>query len=460
MKKRKFTLVLWLISCTLTSTYARSYTKEERIFWLSNIWKDVANNFYAPNYLKAINWDSIYVSFIPKVETASDEKDYYYLLQEFLAKTNDGHTEFSLDAYLKKHEQTDYLPIDVDLFQGKLHITAVRKTEKDNIPLGSEIVRINRMEPGYYMEKYIYPYISAKTEQDKKRKALPFLCMGEQGDSVLFQIETPQNTLKEIYLRYEVRKKRIGKPDMEAFSWSEVNNYRRIDSYPVHTDSGSYYYLRIDHFSNNVAITRLVDREKENINKTDYIVLDLRYNGGGREDKADTLLMCFLDLDTLKTYRSVTRTNHAFFSAMGYGYSRYKEYYNETRLDTLAGDTLVKKGLPLFTQPLYILIGEKTYSAAEDFLLALKRTAPSRAVLIGKPTGGSTGAPLVRPMPGGMYYRICTRFPVPDGTIDLSRGIQPDYYYEPDRKKYMNNRYDVLEFVGALHKKRSGAPER
>ena len=49
-----------------------------------------------------------------------------------------------------------------------------------------------------------------------------------------------------------------------------------------------------------------------------------------------------------------------------------------------------------FLQPLVILIWPTTCSAAEDFLLALKMKAPKRDVLIGTPTGGSTGAPLVR----------------------------------------------------------------
>ena len=120
-------------------------------------------------------------------------------------------------------------------------------------------------------------------------------------------------------------------------------------------------------------------------------------------------------------------------------------------MDILPPDTLVKKNLPFFSQPLFILTSSKTYSAAEDLLITLKLHYPDRAILVGTPTGGSTGAPFVRKLPcHDAYYRICTRRPqLPNGLFD--NGIQPDFFYEPDIEEHLGNEDMIFQYVEQLY---------
>lgn len=271
---------------------------------------------------------------------------------------------------------------------------------------------------------------------------------GKTNDSIRVSIKTPKGDFKNVYLKYDAIKRKVNKRDMVATKFSSVNYSPSIDTY-LAKDSRqrNYYYLRFDNFARK-NISNTMRKEEENIKKAEYIVLDLRHNTGGSELEADSLLMCFLNVDKLITYQSLTRKDNAFYSAMGYGYPQYKEYYEDLVMDVLPADTLIKKNLPLFTQPLFVLIGQDTYSAAEDLLITLKLHYPKRAILIGMPTGGSTGAPFVRRLPyHNSYYRICTRKAcLPKELFD--NGIQPDRFYEmsiEDHLKGTDRIFDLVE---------------
>jgi C-terminal processing protease CtpA/Prc len=77
-----------------------------------------------------------------------------------------------------------------------------------------------------------------------------------------------------------------------------------------------------------------------------------------------------------------------------------------------------------FDKPVAVLIGPRTFSAAEDFVVAFD--AMHRGTLIGETTGGSTGQPLLFALPGGGSARICTKDDsYPDGRVFEGVGIPP-----------------------------------
>jgi len=88
-------------------------------------------------------------------------------------------------------------------------------------------------------------------------------------------------------------------------------------------------------------------------------------------------------------------------------------------------------------------MGPSTYSAAEDFLVPLKMS--HRATLVGTPTGGSTGQPLIVEVYGA-YARICTKWDrMPDGTEFVGVGVQPDVRVEATQLAVAAGRDLVLE---------------
>ncbi len=86
-------------------------------------------------------------------------------------------------------------------------------------------------------------------------------------------------------------------------------------------------------------------------------------------------------------------------------------------------------------QPVVILTGRNTASAAEDFLCAFDE----RAIRVGEPTYGSTGQPLFLDLPGGGSARICTRdCLLPDGSDFINVGITPHVAVEMTIQDYQD----------------------
>lgn len=78
-----------------------------------------------------------------------------------------------------------------------------------------------------------------------------------------------------------------------------------------------------------------------------------------------------------------------------------------------------------FTKPVVILISRKTFSAAEDFVLAMKVFA--HVTLVGDTTGGGFGNPIIRELPNGWSYRLSTGMEVDANLINYQgKGIPPN----------------------------------
>ena len=454
-KSKKRWIFSLLFVMIFSQLIAQDYNTEERIYWFSQLWKDVSTKFHDPGHLKQINWDSLYVSNIERVVEMQSDLDYYRLLEYMIATLNDGHSELFNKRWISDQDSIDRLPIEIRLIGNDYYVLGVVKEKLGDIPLGSKILEINGLQIIDYLEKYIFPQIGAKTWHDKNNRALEYLTYGKTNDSIVFTIQTPELRVINTGMMYNRGENNIQKKDMEGTQFSNVKYRSSINRYLDEDSLGNIYYnLRLDNFdffSQKNNITELLERESDKISQAEYIVLDLRYNSGGSELEADTLLACFLDVDSLVTYSSLTRKDNAYYAAKGYGYPEYKEYYNNLVMDILPSDTLLRKDLPFFPQPLFILISSKTYSAAEDLLITLKLHYPDRAVLVGTPTGGSTGAPFVKKLPHhNSYYRICVRRPqLPDGLFD--NGIQPDYFYEPDIEEHLGNEDLVFQYTEKLY---------
>ena len=99
----------------------------------------------------------------------------------------------------------------------------------------------------------------------------------------------------------------------------------------------------------------------------------------------------------------------------------------ETYTDTFGADD----SIALYNGPLELLISGRTMSAAEDFTAMFKSN--HRAVLIGKPTFGSTGTPCMIPLRcGGRAQVVSVGYRLLDGTEFIGSGIKPDIDSETD----------------------------
>jgi C-terminal processing protease CtpA/Prc len=347
----------------------------------------------------------------------------------------------------------DFLPVVIEQIQDRFYVIAIFKKWSENIPLGSEILLIDSLSPIKYFTKNTFPFISGNTFQAKLSNAFFQFTEGRRNDSVTLTIQKPNKQIQSFTLIYDTKKDLTNNIneciDYTFFSPFQEENPNQNTFLKEHRN---IMYIRLDQFHVKDNIIDILQSKLNDTNKYSYVILDLRYNTGGDGRVADTLLMCFLDIDTLKTYSSIIVKDNAYFSAMGYGFDKYKEYYNGTVIDTMKEDILIKENLPYIDLPLIILISENTCSAAEDFLINLKLYYPTRSIFVGTPTAGSTGAPYVKQLSHNMYYRICTRFPLlPNGMFE--NGIQPDYFFSKSIEDYFTGEDKIFRYIKEVLKK-------
>jgi C-terminal processing protease CtpA/Prc len=199
-------------------------------------------------------------------------------------------------------------------------------------------------------------------------------------------------------------------------------------------------YVGIPNFASE-DIVRQFDSLFNEIQKSKYLIIDIRENGGGNSNNGYEILGRLTDSTfatnstVFKKYNPANRSwdNNAFeIEVLGYDWKPYKKnsYRNQVVLLTSA----------------------LTYSAAEDFTVAFKYM--KRGLIIGSPTGGSTGNPMSYDLPGGAKGFVCSkRELMPDGAEFIGKGIQPDVYVKETQQGICKGNDEVInEAIRIIHK--------
>src|SRR5579863_1878162 len=145
MKTFFYTLGLFLVFVIPATMQAQSLkdtvSREDKLYALSLIWKEADYNFVFFDSQPHLNWDSVYVSYIPKILATKNLYEYIRVLSNFIGTLKDGHTGMMLSQFY--WNETDLPPIYFVNYNGKRYVTAVDEQLKDQIPIGAEITRLN-----------------------------------------------------------------------------------------------------------------------------------------------------------------------------------------------------------------------------------------------------------------------------------------------------------------------------
>ena len=104
---------------------------------------------------------------------------------------------------------------------------------------------------------------------------------------------------------------------------------------------------------------------------------------------------------------------------------------------------------PHFDGPVAVLTNRRTFSAAEDLVLAMKRIP--HATVIGDTTGGGAGSPITRELPNGWTFRL-SRWQAtdPSGWTWEGVGIAPDLRVVQTDEDRTHGREPVLDSARAV----------
>lgn len=198
-------------------------------------------------------------------------------------------------------------------------------------------------------------------------------------------------------------------------------------------------YLRISTFAQS-GIGEGVDTALASLGASMRgLVLDIRSNGGGSDTQSEAAAARFTAERVM--YRTV----------------RYKDGPAHDAFGPKEEDWLEPAGRHRYLGPVAVLTNRGVYSAAEDFLLAM-RVLP-RVTTVGDTTGGGSGNPIPRELPNGWVVHVPRwRVWAADGTFFEGVGLAPDVDVQLTDADWAKGRDTILEraFQIVLEKANSG----
>ncbi len=403
----------------MQTPYRPNLSGDEKVAGLSKLWAEAKFNFIYFDRVPGLNWDSLYMEYLPRVRASKSTLEYYRLLIEMAARLGDSHTNVWMPKELR--EQVYSAPLlRTRLVEGEVIVATVAPAlTSTGIAPGREIVAIDGRPAMEYAKERVAPYVSASTPQDRDTRIYDYqLLQGPRRSPV-------ELTLRDASGRTFKRSvPRLFGPEYQKAWPSDLMTFRMLP--------GNIAYIALNTFE-DARVADQFEAAFPEIAKADALVLDVRENGGGNSSNGDRVLACLTDRASPGTPWD-TRDYRPTFRAWGRRETRY----------TAPGDSIQPNRKLLFTKPVVLLTSPRTFSAAEDFAAGFHDMKRGR--IVGETTGGSTGQPLFFPLPGGGSARVCTRHcTLADGTEFVGAGIRPDVAVTPTIADLRAGRDAVLE---------------
>lgn len=148
--------------------YAPNISEAEKVAGLSKLWSEAKYNFVYFDQVPDLDWDQLYLDYLPKVSNTKSTLEYYKVLQAFYAQLQDGHTGvwaaadsladlvYGRPAFLAKLVE-DKVLVD-EVFSDSLQQLGIRS--------GVEIIRIDGVPVHKYANQQVRPYQGGSTSQN------------------------------------------------------------------------------------------------------------------------------------------------------------------------------------------------------------------------------------------------------------------------------------------------------
>lgn len=395
---------LWK-NTTFKTPYKANLSDAEKVAGLSLLWSQAKYNFVNFGHAN-IDWNQAYLDYLPQVQHTKSTAEYYKVLIRFYAQLKDGHTNVYFPDTLFS-EFYSRPPFRTELIEGRVFVNQVFSDSlyKSGIEPGLEIIKIDGQPVISYADEHIRPYLSSSTPQDMEIREFSYSLLSG-----------PEN--KPVNIEFKDRHGKIITRTISRTGYHDIKSLKSME-YQTINNIG---YLTINNFEDNTIIKQF-DSLYTEISKTKGLIIDIRNNGGGDGDIGFNIIRRLTDKPFVTSASKVLKI--------------YSRPYADPQWQDNGVNQISPNGKIFYNKPVVVLIGPRTFSAAEDFTVAFDYM--KRGKLIGLPTGGSTGQPVPFSLPGGGSARVCgKKDSYPDGKEFIGLGIMPDIVVKKTIKDLLN----------------------
>jgi C-terminal processing protease CtpA/Prc len=392
------------------TTYAENLSDADKAAGLSLLWAEAKFGFANFWHVPELNWDQTYTNYLPQVLATKSTAEYYKVLQRFYALLQDGHT----GVYEPEPLRTIAVPFQTRLVEGRVLVIGAYDATFDmqGVKPGDEVVAINGQPVKDWAREKVAPYVTASSPQDRdERLYYRGLMRGKPGTVFHLVLRTPG-----------------GKESSHDFA---VGSHNPATEFEFKMLPGEVAYVALNEFENNKDAEEW-DKHWPEIVKAKAVILDMRSNGGGDDGVGAHILATLIDKPVLEPRQESPEW-----------IATYKAWGQTQPMHRYPSESFPPDATRHFAGKVVMLTSPNTFSAAEDAVVLFATS--KRGVIVGEPSGGSTGQPLSFNLPGGGTARVCSKHDsFPDGKEFVGVGVTPDVAAHLTREDLVHGTDSVL----------------
>lgn len=374
---------------------------------------------------KGVDWDAVYMRYLPQVQAAQSNAEYHALVAEMLTELGDAHTGVIEPVpNAARHYFGTGLLLEDSVAADRLGQTALA----GGLKRGAQILAVGGLPVDAALDAIPVILRNGSTSRQSRYWAA-FHILSTSGETLEITFRNPGESGQTVILRWPQNP-----PASSAAASQDADSLTTGERL-----ASGFGLLRVPSFSNSSGhnLVKEFDVALDELLDTPGLILDLRGNGGGDSRIADAIAGRF------------------FKGAFCYGEDRFR-----LRLPQLAWrlnwDYCVRPRGQVYSAPLVLLIDTGNMSTAEQFIVAL--TSSGRADTVGRFTGGASGNPVTFRLSAGGLARFSTAaFYTRNGALIEGMGIAPSVYvpytledYRLDRDPDLDVARQVLARIAAL----------
>jgi carboxyl-terminal processing protease len=406
-------LILGLAFAMATGGTPHSLSPRDRQQIFDKAWKDVDEHYYDPEF-GGVNWKEVHHRYLPLVQTAKDDKDFYSIVDRMTAELHDAHTRFSSPEQWenrKKHQGVS-VGFRAGYVEDKVVVLDVfpeSNAAQAGVQPGMIVTALDGESIAERLAEAAPKVLPSSTERVTKLRILSNVFAGSLETPFAASLERANGS------SFDVK-----------FARQTLSTEPRVTSAKL---TSGYGYIRFDEF--HPSLVKDFKIAVENLRATPGLILDLRRNRGGVGATLEAMATIFFDSKTLFERRMSRKQVTA----------SERDGHRTEETQVFVG----KKAEQIYPSPVVILVSEYSASATEVFAAGMQDS--ERAKLVGSPSCGCVlGITHDRVMKGGGVLEISEVlwFSPKDRKLE-GEGVIPDVNAVPTIASLREKRDLVLE---------------